>query len=53
MQARGKENVRAFLHYVTLGKDPIEVEVQSMEVIEQRLERYKKETSEVPDADYR
>ena len=53
MQARGKENVRAFLHYVTLGKDPIEVEVQSMEVVEQRLERYKKETSEVPDADYR
>ena len=53
MQARGKDNVKAFLHYVTLGKDPIEVEVLPMDVIEQRLERYKKETSEVPDADYR
>jgi hypothetical protein len=53
MQARGKGDVKAFLHYVTLGKEPIEVDVLPMDVIEQRLERYKRETSEVPDADYR
>lgn len=52
MQARGKACVRAFLHYVTMGHEPIEVDVLSMDVIESRLERYKRETSEVPDADY-
>ena len=53
MQARNLGNVRAFLYYVTRGSEPVEVSILPMSVIEARLERYRKETSEVPDADYR
>ena len=52
MQARGKDNVKAYLHYVTKGDAPIQVDIMSMGEIEGRLERYKRETSQVPEADY-
>lgn len=53
MQARSIDRVRAYLYYVTKGDVPIEVEVLPLSVIEARLERYREETSKVPDADYR